>query len=215
VTRDSPLCQAFYGYFNHCYEGTYIDGEVRQQKRKNATDFESQTNECMEYHCYNDTGRLSWSLCNSTDVLTNICVDGKCVGGNDYTPGSRRWSVVVELSDDEVKAGDLDFTEIAVAASNMTGIDFTDIVVGAVFDDEGYVVRIILYVDDEQKAKVMADEMKVKAEGGDCEYGVICKAKSVTIHVTDPDLDVLSSSVSVHTTEMVMMIIVLLVFMAK
>ena len=68
----SEKCKQF-NLFNHCYIATaQNDGELIQQKRKNATLFENRTNGCVKYQCNNEVGPISWSLCNSTDIVTRM-----------------------------------------------------------------------------------------------------------------------------------------------
>jgi len=197
VTRSVSECQSFEKLFNHCYQGTFIDGYMRQQLRKNATDYEDLTNGCMEYHCSNQSGRVSWSLCNSTENVSNICIRGQCVSdAMPRTPNGKKWSVVLLLVSDEVKPDDVNITDIALITSNMSGVDVNDIVIGVEVDDEGYVISVVVYVDDEEMANSIAYAVQEMDKGEQCQHGVLCKTKSVTIEVAE--LTDLSTSVRIR-----------------
>ena len=200
VTRNSTVCEPFERAFNHCYEGKYIDGEFRQIMRKNATDYENQTNECMEYHCFNESGRVPWSKCNSTKSDGNMCVDQKCVKSDYYV---KKWAVVLEFNERKVKAEDVDVVTVAVDISNMTGIDIDVMVVGAEYDDDGYAIDVVVYVDEEDMAISIRDEVNAMDKGEGCRYGVLCMTKKAKIRVSELDL---SPSTSFHNTLMAFLI---------
>jgi len=64
---------------NHCYEVACDGSKWILQKRDNATEWESQTDGCRQYQCHNETGPISWSMCNSSRTVGNKCVEGQCI----------------------------------------------------------------------------------------------------------------------------------------
>jgi len=180
VTRDAPLCQEYMKLFNNCYKGVYFNGEFIQQRRLNATQFESRTNKCVEYRCYNDSGPVAWSLCNSTDETNLICIEGECI--KDKTTEVNTWTVEINMDANGVRPSELNTTELMLNISVISGISEEKLSLGFETDEKGYVVRILLYVKDEEEAKVVTkslEEINIVKES--CDYGVLCLRKSVKL----------------------------------
>jgi len=64
---------------NHCFEVVCDGTKWILQQRQSAIEWENQTDECMFYQCNNESGPVSWSICNSSRTVGNKCVEGKCV----------------------------------------------------------------------------------------------------------------------------------------
>jgi len=103
-----------------------------------------------------------------------------------------------------VKAEEVDVINVTAEISNMTGIAMEVILVGAEFDDEGYAISVIAYVEDEEMAIKIRDELNAMDKGEGCPYDVLCRTKPATIRVSELDM---SPSLSIHTTMMAFLII--------
>jgi len=205
VTYDSQTCIDFQNYFNHCYEGTYIDGKVEQQKRRNATLYEGQSNACFERHCYNDVGRVSWSICNSTKTDIHICVDTICTTNlNDL----RKTVVDIEIEEEAVRANETDFDETSQSLSVMSGVPEDNFTVGSVVSDDGYIMDLIVPVDNRDDAYVIADAIETLDKGEGCPEKycvVVCRAKSVRVIVYED----LSTATTIHPLMMMTFVMVI------
>jgi len=178
-------CKSFYNYFNSCFKGTYKDGRVLQEKRRSTKEWEGQASECAEYICYNDSGFVAWSKCNSTDTLTRICEIGKCVEKGDSTPS--KTSIEVRLID-AVNISSINIVELLETLSNLSGVDTEELSIGWETDEDGDVISIIFYIEDEEKARAIARKIDDIDEGEGCEYGVLCKVKSVQVIAKEHDI---------------------------
>ena len=185
VTSTNTLCKSFRNQFNHCYEGTYINGKIQKQKRSNATQYEEQTNGCFGFYCDDDIGKLSWSLCNTTNETTRICVNEQCANES-VIPDGRIWSVVIKVKD--VEAINVNISEIAEDASSLIGGGPDSLSVGLTVDDDGYVIDVIVYVDDEETANLLVEGIYNMDKGEGCKYHTLCKSTSASIEVADLDI---------------------------
>jgi len=149
VTHHASACESFESLFNHCYEGKYVDGVFSQIMRENASQYELHTDNCAARLCVNETGAFAWSTCNKTAAVSNMCVNQQCVDSGYFV---KKYSVVAVFNEKEVKTGDVNFTTVAVDINNLTGIDISVFVVGGEFDDEGYAIDVIVFVDEEDLA---------------------------------------------------------------
>ena len=56
-----------------------IEGDTCFKKKKDSlVEWEKKSNACVNYSCDNETGFLSFSLCNGTDQMVTCTKDGKC-----------------------------------------------------------------------------------------------------------------------------------------
>jgi len=166
--------------FNHCFKGSYINNEVVQQKRRNATEFESRTNGCVEYNCFNDKGPLAWSICNSSDDVNRVCIEDKCIENKE--PVENTWVVEITVVENSIKPSDINTTELIINISLISAIEIEEIEqVGIETNSDGYVIRVVVYHKDEKTAQVVADRIKDFHTGGSCEYEVLCRTKTVRV----------------------------------
>ena len=199
-----PLCAAYVGDFtklkeNACYMIVCHDNGCGVEARRNVSNWIGQTNECTNYYCDNKTGALStWSLCNSTGKANRICMGGKCIEkGNDKDDSSSKNNgayVDVKLKE-KVNVADIDPAEIVDYLKVLCNISGDEITIGWETDDDGYVIRIIVYVDDESTADVIVSVLTDLDKGANCSYGILCDTDSVEVHVNPwNDDDTLSGS---------------------
>jgi len=185
TVSDSDVCADFKKLFNHCFKGTFSDGEFSQKMRKNTTDWIERTNGCMRYECNDKIGKVSWSMCNSTDEETRMCIDGQChvEDKEAMVEDGKTWSVEIDMSDADVKPEDLDLVEVKTNISELTGVDSEDIVLAVEVDDSGKLVRVVVYVKDEETATIVADKVKdVANEGENCTYGTLCLMSNIQVN---------------------------------
>jgi len=186
VNSEARACKEFRELFNRCYEASFVNGEFKPEKRENATMWEQQTNGCVAFQCINDIGGLTWSMCNGTNESTQVCVNGQCVEERNI-PQDRIWTVVIDVN--ETNLEDVNIEVITTATSELSGVNANDIIVGVECDEQGFVIRVVVYVNDEEKAskikiavESISDETKAK-----CEYDILCNSKGVSIKVREID----------------------------
>ena len=178
VNSSSDTCISFMKVFNHCYKGTYNEGEIGTEKRKNATDWENKTSGCMMYQCNNESGSLSWSICNSSESTSLMCLDDKCIQKDSYA--DRKASVVIDFTDG-VNVNEMNLTDLIETISRLCGLDPSEIEIGFEIDDYGYVMSVTVFVDDESTAKVIAEKINDLDKGEGCGYAILCKRKTVRV----------------------------------
>jgi len=150
----SGKCEELRTHINQCYR-VLTDETV--EMRPNATRWERQTNQCFEYHCYNDTGRHSWSLCNNTDESNLVCADTsdnveeQCAAGDEEALGLKGWPVDIAISATHVN--NFNMTHIVGIFSNVTKSGNIQISTGA--NKQGKLVRIVAIVEKKESAIIL------------------------------------------------------------
>ena len=154
VTSDTDTCKSFQQLDNHCYYSEYNDnGSFIMRKRNKAIEWEKQSNECIERRCINETGFVSWSMCNSTNETNRVCVNNEqCVEKKNV----KKPYIEVDV-DDSLKILDVNLTTTTDTISLLCNVSSSGITVGYESDDDGNIIRIIIYVDDEDTANIVAD----------------------------------------------------------
>jgi len=184
LTLEAANCVSYRALFDTCSEAVYVNGSFVQRQRKNATRWQEQTNECIRYECVNGAGGIARSSCNSDDTVSRTCINNKCVEESSL----KEDKVVVEITlDDGVKITDVDLNDILEFLKGKCGIDEKDVTIGWEGND-GYVIRIVVFVDDETTAVSITVAIDDLDKGEGCPYGVICKAKGVRILVNGQEL---------------------------
>jgi len=183
VTSDNETCQTFRSAFNQCFEVVDMDGTT--VKRMNATEWEQQSNECMENFCDNSSGRSSRSKCISSGYVIRMCVNNECIE-NTKTLNNKP-SVKIEI-EDGVNIGEINTTEINEVLRVELGMELDSVlVIGWESDDFGNVVSVIIYVDDEDTAAAVMsviESIEKIPEGQECKESVVfCKRKSVSLNM--------------------------------
>jgi len=107
-------------------------------------------------------------MCNSSEGKRMVCVNGsKCVAENNAN--DNHWAVELEMNDLTPTRN------IIVELSKMTGIDIDSFVVVSELDNKKHSVRIIVYVDDESTAAMIATKANDACES--CQ-GVFCRCSA-------------------------------------
>jgi len=173
VTRNSDLCQQFEKEFNNCYKGFYDDnGAIIEEKRKNATEWEGMSNGCAVYRCDNSTGKLSWSLCNSSDGIDLVCFEGECQEKD--SNGETGWAVEVDVEPTEWT--EVNYTNIF----DEIGFDDSEVRIGLETDNNGNVIRVIIYCDDAEIAKIIVSIIEEIEQSSEC-TNLLCRRKAIRI----------------------------------
>ena len=153
---------------------------------------QNQDNECFEYQCDNESGLIGWSICNGTEQMNKTCVDGKCI--ENKKQNEDKWGIIIEM-DDNMKAIDLNITEFIIDIITISGINNTidiDEIIKTTeiqIDENGDIMNIVIYVEEEETANIICNIMKRKSEEG-CEQ-IICLTKNIRIKKVR--IDVLST----------------------
>ena len=154
VTPTNPACKDFQLLFDRCYKGAYVDGRVTEQKRKNATDWEKRTTECIEYQCDNNSGGLAWVICKHSEENNVMCLDSRCVDEEKEGPSDKQ---AVELVVKDMEAKEIDIDELEELILVQCGIEDGSITIGWEMNEDGTIIRILVYFDDvEIGQKVLA-----------------------------------------------------------
>ena len=144
------------------------------KKRDNATEWENQTNGCVRYKCDNDYGNITLNICNNDGGIKYKCTDDfKCV--IDEPPVNKEWSVVIEFEEGEVSVAEMDITYFMNELSTKCGIEAKEIVIAVETDENGNIVRFIIYVNSENTANVIVNGVK------EIDEGIFKKKKSVHV----------------------------------
>ena len=129
------------------------------KKRENATIWESKSNACYEYQCYNDSGPIYWKQCNSTDKTKNVCENDQCVDNKEMI-------VYVEIDVEGIDLTNLNMTEIQSTISNLTNIETDKLRIRVDINDNDKVVHIIVIVDDKSTADIIKDKISTAIKEG-------------------------------------------------
>ena len=184
VTSNSSVCQSFQELNNICFIPIYEDDGFIMKKRKNATEWEKQSNGCIKYECDNESGFVSWSICNSSDGINRLCLNNdKCVLSNEI-PEDKKAYVEIEVNDG-VKVTDINITEIIDTINILCNISSAEIAIGYENDDYGNIIRVMIYIDDENKANDIADMMTKMSKNDDCNLVSICRAKNIRVTIVN------------------------------
>ena len=93
------------------------------------------------------------------------------------------WTIEIDVA--EVVSIELNTTEVINTISTLTGIDSSDIIVGIETDEQGQVLRLVLYVREEEQANVIVDIVQNLDKGDDCSYGTLCHTTSIRLNPID------------------------------
>ena len=135
----------------HCYEERCFKGAVTPVLSKNAPEWEGRTDACVEYKCDDESKRdIMISACVEKNGQRQMCINDMC------KPVDSSLSVYINV-DDGMNAADFTSDELAETIRKSTGIDVNT--VGIELGDDGKVVRVIVFVDNEQSARMIVDVM--------------------------------------------------------
>jgi len=184
---------------NHCYEVVCEDNKPVVKKRYNATQWENRTNGCVEYQCDNSTGPITKIICESSDAVNRFCINDQCVENKEIV--NNKVAVEITLADG-VNIAEMSTEAVLEVLAETLSIETKDVIVEWEMNEEGNVIRMIVYVSDEETASLIATTIDEVKDDDDCQYGILCKAKEVLL-VTDE-----SGSQNLHNIINTLLIIV-------
>ena len=173
----SPSFEQIRGLNNECNQ-VFVCSETNYtvQKRENATDWEGQSNECFEYRCDPAYGPVRNNQCNNSDGINRVCTtDNKCEERESFR---QEWIVVIELN--STNFDEMNSTELIETISNISGVDPDTIKIGVEMDDHGKIVRIIVFVSNQQTAEAIIKAINAMEED-ECQNGIICRSKEARV----------------------------------
>ena len=93
-----------------------------------------------------------------------VCFNDTCIEENDIT--DMKWKIEIEI-DPTIP---LTYDEIVVELSVITDTDIDDVIITVEYDDQGLIHRIVVYIDDESKAKKLTERLNSldSSESGIC-----------------------------------------------
>jgi len=92
-----------------------------------------------------------------------------------------------------IQVTEINTTELLEIINEQCGIDTDGMVIGFEIDDEGYIIRIIIYVEDEATALQLVEAVNDLEKDDNCQSGILCDTKEARIITTS-----ISSGDSVH-----------------
>jgi len=166
---------------NACFEVVCEGSNCGLEKMKNATEWESRTNGCIEYRCDNESGFVFWSICNSTDKAGRFCLEGVCMENDDES--TKKGKVFVEIVLTEgVRVEEINATQLAEMIGLLCNVSSDKLTIGYEIDANGYVLRVYVYVGDESTANVISTVINDMNKEVNCQYGILCRAKQVVVN---------------------------------
>jgi len=191
----SDSCEKVVTQTNKCYGVTINEGVISTWERQEAKDWENQTNACVKYQCDNETGFVSWGMCNSSVGDAKVCIDNTCKSEAPMLVGS---PVIISLAR-PVDASAVDPTEtLDLIRSLIQTRAAGELSLGLETDAQGRVDKIIVFVDgDKGKAEAIARAVNNLDKGEDCQYGILCESTSAFVY--DPQSSQPSSTHSSST----------------
>jgi len=146
-------------------------------KRTKALRWEQQSNDCFEYQCNNESGYLSWSMCNTSSELHQTCVGGtECYANSTW---KEDWTVNVYL-EGSVNATDFDAKELIQIIVDITQIPKANVSIGVDVNTNGVIESVSVVVATESEAKKVESAINAFVKSGDCQESM-CLIKSAKI----------------------------------
>jgi len=134
---------------NACYE-CFCDNETGPNWKKNegVTKWENQSNACYEYYCDNETGPAGRSKCATDGKTKQTCVNNECV--EEQNQMEEKYSVEVNFQDG------IGMNEMNVEFERLRALIGADISLGWQANNQGHIIRVIIYVNDIETANSIA-----------------------------------------------------------
>ena len=126
-------------------------GDIVTIEKREAIEWEDRSNACVECLCSEERGLYMETVCLSTEAKRFMC-------GNDGCLDLRILGWAVEINVEGMKAVDFTSVEIAQELKALTGVDVDPTnKIGMELGEEGSVVRVIVFLDDEKTSQKIAD----------------------------------------------------------
>jgi len=153
-----PLCQYGWGseyrmkkqQENLCFEIICESNKWIHKKRQGVEEWESHTNGCFTYQCNNETGRLV-VVCSDGFV----CINDECTESKVLKEDEKQTRVEIEMNH-RVQVHELNTTEEIERIQTETGVSSDQLKLKLDVDEQGFVVRVIVYVDNFETAHLIS-----------------------------------------------------------
>ena len=163
------------------------NGKPTVKERWNTTLWKNRTTGCIEYECDNETGPVKHNICNSSEGIDRLCIDDKCVVDS---PDDEEWKVEIEFNQTMEAFDAEEFKQVIIT---ITQLDADEMRIGIEHDDYGQIERIIIFVKDEDKAKVIADSIESRVDDCGDETSPICQVREIHVSRVKTESLVLSA----------------------
>jgi len=139
---DNP-CYSFFV----CCNGTSNYGYY--QRSVNASDWESKSNDCNKYYCADNTTK-TWSKCSNSNGVVRTCNNnGQCEEYIEVNDKGR----AVQIEVDNFDLSSFNETDFILTLQNSTKVGSDKISVSIDTNEEGRIMRIIIFVDEDVNAQ--------------------------------------------------------------
>jgi len=192
---------------NDCFKVVCNGESWELQKMDNATIVEEESDGCIAHQCTLDEGLIHSSDCVSTEDMNRACIQEECVE-NRIEDMVERPRVSIEITV-RIRVNEVNTSDIINSIVMLTTIQLEKRQVGYEIDREGFVIRIIIYVDNKEIADTILRALKGITKEG-CVYGLFCETKNIETLgvVTEQDISVASS---IHTMTMSLILMFLFI----
>ena len=154
----SAHCEELKDDSNECYEVIPINKEWISQQKHEVEQWESQTDECVQYFCDNDTGMVAKSRCDKNSGP--MCMDGKCIQNDTLYEGDG-YVVIIELKpSSDVYLNSNTAKDFICEISGLIKEECDGIVFAVEYEDDGTILRMTVHVERESTADVIAESVK-------------------------------------------------------
>jgi len=188
-----------------CFEEVcfYGEKEILPEKTKNAIDWESLSNACVEFECTFGFGPNVTTMCLTTEKMRRMCVNDGCLPVDN-------WESRVEIEITKTRADYVILANISDELQTNTGVRILDI--GNELEDNGYVVRIIVQVSSESDGEAIQAYVNNLDQCESC-GSILHRRKSVQVVTTPRHIEVeASDAYRVHDS--VFQTVIIMVFMS-
>ena len=167
---------------NECYEVIPVNKTWVLQPKGEALLWINQSDNCVEYECYNESGNIARNKCDKNF----LCMESGCVNKDEMYEGNV-YVVIIQIDVSNIIFIDLNgINEIIV---NISEVDIDKKQIAVEYNDDGTLSEIILFVDDESTAR------KIEKSISDEETSVpLLRNATVRVEVNERELSVVSLS---------------------
>ena len=145
-------CENLHFKSNECIEDGCLNGDFVSVESKDAAKWENQTNACVDYKCDDKKGFIMETVCKSTNEKRVMCINDGCLL---FELNSMR----IEIEVKDMKANNFSNKEICDEIELICDVKIDPNDIGFELGDDGTVMQVIIYVDDETSAQTVVDAM--------------------------------------------------------
>jgi len=136
---------------NECYEVLCEGNGWIIKKKDNVTEWENRTSACAVFYCDNESGIMTRSNCTSTNEVHRACVNEKCVETETFS--DEGYLIEVDLNGIDA----LGMTNFLEGVYKKACVKKEDVKLGTKIDSEGNIIGLVIVVDSQENAQVIAD----------------------------------------------------------